>query len=155
MTELLDQALAVARHLPPATQDSIAHVAPRWPGGAQRVRARIRTVIDLLARYPYVGTRTDDPVIRRMTTPFPYLVFYEVTDVEVIIHAIRHAARNPEEIPGDVRSGGGGTVPCGVGDHPLIRYRHDREAARRNRLPSLIAQGQGRKLPPAIQGGVR
>ena len=36
------------------------------------------------------------------TTPYPYLVFYEATDTEVIVHAIRHGARDPSEpIVGD------------------------------------------------------
>jgi plasmid stabilization system protein ParE len=51
--------------------------------------------------YPLVGTRTDDPVIRRLTTPpYPFLVFYEVTETEIIIHAVRHAARDPSGMPG-------------------------------------------------------
>jgi hypothetical protein len=33
-------------------------------------------------------------------TPCPYLIFYEATDTEVIIHAIRHAARSPSGMPG-------------------------------------------------------
>jgi toxin ParE1/3/4 len=33
-------------------------------------------------------------------TPYPYLVFYEVTETEIIIHAIRHAAHDPFEMPG-------------------------------------------------------
>jgi toxin ParE1/3/4 len=34
------------------------------------------------------------------TAPFPYLIFYEATDAEVIIHAVRHAARDPAGQPG-------------------------------------------------------
>ena len=26
------------------------------------------------------------------TTPYPYLIFYEATDTEIIIHAVRHGA---------------------------------------------------------------
>jgi toxin ParE1/3/4 len=37
-----------------------------------------------------------------MTAPYPYLVFYELTDTEIIIHAVRHAARNPSGMPGSV-----------------------------------------------------
>lgn len=71
------------------------------PQGARRVQARIQTVIDVLSQQPHIGTRTSDPTIRRMTTlPFPYLIFYETTDEEVIIHAVRHAARNPSDMPG-------------------------------------------------------
>jgi plasmid stabilization system protein ParE len=48
-----------------------------------------------------MGTRTDDPTIRRLTTtPYPYLVFYEATGEEIIIHAVRHAARDPASMPG-------------------------------------------------------
>jgi toxin ParE1/3/4 len=31
------------------------------------------------------------------TTPYPYLIFYEATDAEIIIHAVRHGARNPSD----------------------------------------------------------
>ena len=45
--------------------------------------------------------KTDDPAIRRLTTlPYPYLVFYEVTESEIIVHAVRHAARDPSRMPG-------------------------------------------------------
>jgi len=51
--------------------------------------------------HPHIGTRTDIPVIRRLPTPpYPYLVFYEATETEIIIHAVRHAARNPSGMPG-------------------------------------------------------
>jgi toxin ParE1/3/4 len=57
-------------------------------------------VTDLLLRYPRAGAVTDDPTIRRVTTtPYPYLIFYEATDAEIIIHAVRHGARDPSENP--------------------------------------------------------
>jgi toxin ParE1/3/4 len=31
--------------------------------------------------------------------PYPYLIFYEVTDDEAIIHAVRHSARDPSLMP--------------------------------------------------------
>jgi toxin ParE1/3/4 len=34
------------------------------------------------------------------TTPYPYLVFYEITETEIIIHAVHHAARDPSGMPG-------------------------------------------------------
>jgi len=75
--------------------------AARSPQGARRVHARIQTIIDLLLRHPRIGTRTDDPAIRRMTaSPYPYLVFYEATETEIIIHAVRHTARDPSGMPG-------------------------------------------------------
>jgi plasmid stabilization system protein ParE len=77
------------------------HIADHSPQGARRVQARIQTVIDLLSLHPRIGARTDDPTIRRLPTlPYPYLVFYEATEAEIIIHAVRHAARDPSEMPG-------------------------------------------------------
>jgi hypothetical protein len=50
---------------------------------------------------PGIGTRTDDPAIRRMTTlPYPYVIFYEATETEVIIHAVRHCGARPSGMPG-------------------------------------------------------
>jgi plasmid stabilization system protein ParE len=34
-----------------------------------------------------------------IATPYPYLVFYEIGEEEIIIHAIRHAARDPLDDP--------------------------------------------------------
>lgn len=34
------------------------------------------------------------------TTPYPFLVFYEIGSQEIIVHAIRHGARDPGEMPG-------------------------------------------------------
>jgi toxin ParE1/3/4 len=77
------------------------YLVDRSPQGASRIRARIRAVTDLLLRYPQAGAVTDDPTIRRVTTtPYPYLIFYEATDTEIIIHAVRHGARDPSDNPG-------------------------------------------------------
>ncbi len=67
----------------------------------RRVQARIQAIIDLLLLYPGIGMRTDDPTIRRMTaSPYPRLIFYEATATEIIIQAVRHAARDPARMPG-------------------------------------------------------
>jgi toxin ParE1/3/4 len=85
-----------------AELDSILdHITTHSPQGAGRVKARIQAIIDLVLLHPDIGTRTDDPTIRRLTTtPYPFLVFYEPTEAEIIIHAIRHAARDPSGMPG-------------------------------------------------------
>jgi len=71
------------------------------PQGARRVQSRIQTFIELLADYPFVGARTDDLSIRRLPIPpYPYLIFYEVAGDEVLIHTVRHAARDPSTRPG-------------------------------------------------------
>jgi toxin ParE1/3/4 len=77
------------------------YIALHSPQGARRVHARIQALTDLLLQHPHIGTRTTDPVIRRMTTtPYPYLIFYEATETEIVIHAVRHAARDPSGMPG-------------------------------------------------------
>jgi toxin ParE1/3/4 len=92
------------RYTAPALADLsslLDYIAAHSPQGAKRVQRRIQTVIDLLVLHPHIGIRTDDPAIRRLTTlPYPYLVFYEVTETEIIIHAVRHAARDPSGMPG-------------------------------------------------------
>jgi toxin ParE1/3/4 len=92
------------RYTRPALADLSAildYIAVQSPQGARRVQARIQTIIDLLLLHPHIGTHTDDPVIRRLTTsPYPYMVFYEATESEIIIHAVRHGARDPSGMPG-------------------------------------------------------
>jgi plasmid stabilization system protein ParE len=84
-----------------ADLDSIlTYIGEASPQGAGRVQRRIRDVINLLLAHPEIGMRTDDPDIRRLTTtPYPFLIFYEIADKEIIIHAIRHAARDPGGMP--------------------------------------------------------
>jgi toxin ParE1/3/4 len=77
------------------------YIGPRSPLGLRRVRQRIKTLIEQLPDHPFVGKLTDEPGIRRLTaSPYPYLIFYEVTDTEVIVHAVRHGARDPGTMPG-------------------------------------------------------
>ena len=76
--------------------DILDYIAARSPSGAANVQARIKAITELLLLHPRIGSPTDDPTIRRMTTPpYPYLIFYEVTDDEIIIHMVRHGAREP------------------------------------------------------------
>ena len=99
----MGQARAVRlRYTDPALADLDAildYIAEWSPRGARNVQQRIQSIIDLILIYPDVGLRTEDPVIRRIPTPqYPYLVFYEPTDTEIIIHAIRHAARDSSNL---------------------------------------------------------
>lgn len=76
-------------------------IAGQSPSGAQKVAMRIRAIVDLLCRHPEVGRLTDEEGIRRINTrPYPYLVFYEHLGDEIIIHAVRHGARDPADMPG-------------------------------------------------------
>jgi hypothetical protein len=36
----------------------------------------------------------------RLCPPYGLLIFYEVTGGEIVIHAVRHSARNPLDMPG-------------------------------------------------------
>ena len=89
------------RYTLPALADLVAildYIADRSPQGAARIHSRIRAVTDLLLRYPLAGAVTDDTSIRHITTtPYPYLIFYEATDTDIIIHAVRHGARDPSD----------------------------------------------------------
>jgi len=92
------------RYTRPALADleaALGAISSHSPKGSERVHSRIQTFIELLADHPFIGARTEDPLIRRLPIPpYPYLVFYEIGEDEVIIHAIRHAARDPSSMPG-------------------------------------------------------
>jgi hypothetical protein len=80
--------------------------------------ARSVTSADLLL-HPNIGTRTSDPAIRRMTTtPYPYLVFFEAADTEIIIPRRPPNAYSESSSESLVRlyclcRGGGGRVSLG------------------------------------------
>jgi toxin ParE1/3/4 len=91
------------RYTVPALADLnsiLDYVSAHSPQGATHVQKRIRDIINLLLAYPDIGIRTV-PAIRRLTTPpYPYCMFYEATETEIIIHAVRHAACDPSGMPG-------------------------------------------------------
>ena len=79
-------------------REIVAYVSSRSPRGARKVYARIRHSIGLLADFPFIGTPTDEPSIRRtLALPYPYVIYYEVTADEIVIHSVRHARRRPRE----------------------------------------------------------
>jgi plasmid stabilization system protein ParE len=92
------------RYTRPALADLesiLDYIAAHSPQSARRVQVHLQAVIDLLRVHPRIGRRTDDPLIRRMTAArHPYLVFYEIGEDEIIIHAVRHNARDPGTMPG-------------------------------------------------------
>ncbi len=79
----------------------LGYIQAYSPQSAQRIQARIHAITELLPLYPQIGIRTDDPALRRFSAaPYPYLIFYEVTEAEIIVHAVRHGARDPAGMPG-------------------------------------------------------
>ncbi len=104
------------------------YIAAHSAQGARRVQARIQAIIELLLLHPGVGTRTDDPTIRRMTAlPYRYLIS---TDTEIIIHAVRHASRDPAGIAGGSWSGSACNLRLALRSSILTRgyRRHARTA---------------------------
>jgi len=92
------------RYTRPALADLASildYIASHSPQGAARIHARIQIVVSLLLSHPRIGTQTDDPAIRRVNaSPYPYLIFYEIGGDEIVIHAVRHGARDPSSMPG-------------------------------------------------------
>jgi toxin ParE1/3/4 len=77
----------------------LAYIADRSPLGARHVQARIQTIINLLLQHPHAGRITSNGRLRRMVvSPYPYLIFYEVTEDLIVIHGVRHAARRPSTL---------------------------------------------------------
>ena len=73
-----------------------AYISKHAPQGARKVLSRIQAIIAMILLFPHSGTRTTGNNIYRIpTAPYPYIVFYEPLEAEIIIHAIRHDKRNP------------------------------------------------------------
>ena len=69
--------------------------------GGRNVQHRIQDLTQLLLQYPHIGKPTSDRRLRRvLAAPYPYLIFYQATVNEIIIHGVRHTARNPMTMPG-------------------------------------------------------
>ena len=81
-------------------ENILDYVLERSPQAARRIHSRIHAMLDLIAQQPRIGVQTDDPALRRaVTVPYPYLIFYEVAEQEIIVYAVRHGARAPETMP--------------------------------------------------------
>jgi len=93
--------LRVTRRAATQIAKALEYIEADSPQGANHVRERIRTLFRLLEQHPYAGQATDLPGVRRLTlSPYPYLIFYRVTDSEVIVQRMRHTARQPRSAPG-------------------------------------------------------
>ncbi len=78
----------------------LAYIDTRSPQGGRRVQARIQAVINLLLQYPHAGQPTSKGRLRRVVaSPYPYLIFYQATEDEIVIHGVRHSARSPSSMP--------------------------------------------------------
>ena len=78
----------------------LASIAEQSPQGAGRVQLRIQKAINLLIEHPHSGQMTNRRQLRRIVAiPYPYLIFYEARESEVVIIGVRHAARDPSTMP--------------------------------------------------------
>ncbi len=74
--------------------DVLDFIGQRSPQGALNVKRRVQATISLLLQYPEAGQRTSRRWLRRMVVqPYAYLVFYQATADEIIVHGVRHGAR--------------------------------------------------------------
>ena len=76
----------------------LTYIGERSPQGARRVQTRIQVITDLLLRHPHAGQLTSKGRLRRMVA-YPYLIFYQATEDEIVIHGVRHSARRPSSMP--------------------------------------------------------
>jgi plasmid stabilization system protein ParE len=76
------------------TNDILAHIAEDNSSAAVAVGAAIKTAIARLGSFPRMGTETDDTrVYMKIARPYQYLIFYSVVGSTVLIHNVRHPAR--------------------------------------------------------------
>jgi plasmid stabilization system protein ParE len=75
------------------------YLSERSSSGAAAVEHRVRTVIDLIARFPASGRRLEQrPSVSVIPLGnYPYLIFYTTSDRQLSILHIRHAARTPAD----------------------------------------------------------
>jgi plasmid stabilization system protein ParE len=78
----------------------LTYIETRSPQGARRVQTRIQVIINLLLQHPHAGQLTRKGRLRRVVaSPYPYLIFYQATEEEIVIHGVRHSARRPSSMP--------------------------------------------------------
>ncbi len=78
----------------------LAYIEAQSPQGARRVQTRIQVIINLILQHPHAGQLTSKGRLRRMiASPYPYLIFYQATADEIVIHGVRHSARHPSSMP--------------------------------------------------------
>lgn len=89
----------IVRYTKPAARqlDAIlGYIAGHSPQGAGNVLDRIDETLALIAAQPGVGRATNRAGFRRVNLhPHPYAILYRASASEIVIHAIRHAARKP------------------------------------------------------------
>ena len=77
-------------------ENILEYIAQQNPAAAIKVAARIEQTISVLADFPDIAQTTDELGVRRMPVGrFPFLIFYTVENVEIVVLYVRHSAREP------------------------------------------------------------
>lgn len=77
-------------------EQALSYIAVRSPQGAVSVAKRTQTVLAVVLDHPLAGQATSREGVRRLVlTPYPYVIFYRVTETEIVVLRFRHAARKP------------------------------------------------------------
>lgn len=70
------------------------------PTGAKHVSQRIQKILEYLVAYPHAGTESNRIGMRRLVVnPYPYAIYYGITDDVITVLGIRHTAQNPANMP--------------------------------------------------------
>ena len=64
---------------------------------SQKIYNEIRNSVRLLTKQPRLGLKTDDPTVRALIVG-DFIIFYEYTDSEIIVHTIWDCHQNPDGI---------------------------------------------------------
>ena len=72
-----------------------AHIAIDNALAARAVVLRIEKIVERIGEFPGIAAPVDASSIRAFPVPpFPYLIFYELSEDAIIIRNIRHASRD-------------------------------------------------------------
>ena len=75
-------------------QEIYAYISENNQTAARAVIARIEHIVGRIGEFPEMAAPIDDSGVRIFPTPpFPYRIFYTVTQGGVIIRNVRHAGR--------------------------------------------------------------
>jgi plasmid stabilization system protein ParE len=89
----------IVRFTKPAARqldEILDYIAAHSLQGAEKVFDRIEETLSLIAAQPSIGRATNRAGFRRVNLyPYPYAILYRASTTEIIVHAIRHAARRP------------------------------------------------------------
>lgn len=77
--------------------DAVGWYESQQPGLGRRFLAEFRAATTLLRRTPFHYQIIEEQIRRIVLHHFPYSVFYEVHDPDVLIVACLHTSRDPEE----------------------------------------------------------